>query len=240
MSKIKVSAVSYTNTLPFLQGITASEVMNEIELSLDYPSECARKVISGESDMGIIPIAGLRDLSEYHIIGDYCIGSLDYVDSVFIFSQVPIEDIRSLRLDPQSRTSNGLAQILLKRWWNRDDIQIIHEGEADAFVLIGDRTFGKKQEVPYSYDLGHYWKELTGLPFAYAVWASNTKLPDDFVQRFNQSLRDGVLRTTEVIPGLPHYDNFDYNVYLTENLDYHLTNEKRQAITQYLNWYQDL
>src|SRR5690606_9689892 len=94
------------------------------------------------------PTAALTDLQEYHYIGDYCIGSTDYVDSVFIFSTKPIEEINTLLLDKQSRTSNGLARILLKHYWKRD-VEVVTEGEADAFVLIGDRTFGKKEQVPY-------------------------------------------------------------------------------------------
>ena len=93
MKKIAVSAVSYTNTLPFLQGIRSSAVMDKIDLSMDYPSECARRVIEGEVDMGIIPIAALLNLPEYHIIGDYCIGSDGAVNSVFIYSQKPAEKI---------------------------------------------------------------------------------------------------------------------------------------------------
>jgi len=87
MSKIRISAVSYTNTLPFLQGIKASAaLMEQIDLSVDYPSECARKVLADEADMGIIPIAALASLEDYQLIGDYCIGSDGAVDSVFIFS----------------------------------------------------------------------------------------------------------------------------------------------------------
>lgn len=239
MKKIGVSAVSYTNTLPFLQGIRNSEVMSMIDLSVDYPSECARKVIDDEVDMGIIPIAALGKLPEYYIIGDYCIGSDGAVDSVFIFSEKPIEEVRTLRLDPQSRTSNGLAQILLKHYWNRD-VETCTEGDADAYVLIGDRTFGKKDTVPYVYDLGQYWKELTGLPFAYAVWVSNKKLPDDFVKAFNEALAQGVAHTEDVIPGLPAYAGFDYTKYLTQYLDFHLTPEKRKAIEQYLLYYNAL
>ncbi|SEF70563.1 menaquinone biosynthetic enzyme MqnA/MqnD family protein [Sphingobacterium lactis] len=239
MNKIKVSAVSYTNTLPFLQGIRASDVINDIELSVDYPSECARKVIEDEVDMGVIPVAALTKLEEYHIIGDYCIGTEDYVDSVFIFSNKPISEIDTLLLDKQSRTSNGLARILLKHYWKRD-VQVLTEGEADAYVLIGDRTFGKKEEVPYVYDLGHYWRELTGLPFAFAVWVSNKKLPDAFEEKFNAALAEGVSRPDDVIPGLPVFPNFDYHKYLNENLNFHLTNEKRQAIEKYLAWYAEL
>ncbi|MFZ4262722.1 menaquinone biosynthetic enzyme MqnA/MqnD family protein [Sphingobacterium sp. HJSM2_6] len=239
MNKYRVSAVSYTNTLPFLSGIHHSEIMHEIELSLDYPSECARKVMEDEADLGIIPIAALANMNEYHFVADYCIGTNDYVDSVFIFSDKPIQEIKSLRLDKQSKTSNGLAQILLKKLW-KVDVQVLHEGDADAYVLIGDRTFGKKDEVPYAYDLGHYWKQLTGLPFAFAVWVSNKELPLSFTQKFNQALADGVANPEAVLGELPAIPNFDYQYYLTKNLDFHLTAEKLKAISLYLEWYKEL
>lgn len=239
MEKIKVSAVSYTNTLPFLQGIRSSEIIDEIELSVDYPSECARKVIDDEADLGIIPVAALSNLKTYHIIGDFCIGTKDYVDSVFIFANKPIEEIETLKLDMQSRTSNGLAQILLKHYWKRD-VNLTDSDQADAIVLIGDRTFGRKKEFPYVYDLGHFWKELTGLEFAFAVWVSKKELPIEFQIKFNQALAEGIARTNEVIPGLPVYPNFDYYKYLNESLDFNLNNEKRQAIQQYLTWYKEL
>lgn len=239
MKKISVSAVSYTNTLPFLQGIRNSDVMNAIDLSVDYPSACAQKVIDDVVDMGIIPVAALLKLPEYYIIGDYCIGSDGAVDSVFIFAQKPITEIQSLRLDVQSRTSNGLARILLKHHW-KQDVEIVTEGDADAYVLIGDRTFGKKDSMPYVYDLGQYWKEMTGLPFAYAVWVSNKQLPAEFTEAFNRALADGVSHPEDVIAGLPIYPNFDYKKYLTENLDFHLTAEKRDAIKRYLALYKEL
>lgn len=238
MKKIAVSAVSYTNTLPFLNGIRNSDVINRIDLSVDYPSECARKVIDNEVDMGIIPVAALTKLPKYHIIGDYCIGSDGAVDSVFIFSEKPITEIETLLLDKQSKTSNGLAQILLKHYWKKD-VEVLTEGDADAYVLIGDRTFGKKSKVPFAYDMGYYWKEMTGLPFAFAVWVSNKELPEDFKTAFNGALAKGVADPEAVIPGLPLCDNFDYKKYLTESLDFHLTPEKRRAIDKYLELYAD-
>lgn len=240
MNKIRISAVSYTNTLPFLQGIKASAtLMAQIDLSVDYPSECARKVLADEADMGIIPVAALVELPNYEIIGDYCIGSDGAVDSVFIFSSKPIEEVQDLRLDPQSRTSNGLAQILLKHYWKKE-VNVVHEGEADAFVLIGDRTFGQKESMPYVYDLGHYWKELTGLPFAYAVWVANKPLPEAFTHTFNMALAAGVAHPLDVIADLPVYPNFDYEKYLTQNLDFNLTPEKRLAIETYLEYFKGL
>lgn len=240
MSKIKVSAVSYTNTLPFLQGIKASpKLLEQIDLSVDVPAECARKVIQNEADLGIIPVAALTRIPDYHIVTDYCIGSDGAVDSVFIFSTKPIAQIRSLRLDSQSRTSNGLARILLKHHWKLD-VEVVMDGEADAYVLIGDRTFGQKDTVTYVYDLGEIWKDFTGLPFAYAVWVSNKKLPENFISDFNMALREGVSHPLDVVPGLPYYPNFDYKIYLTENLDFNLDNRKREAISKYLKLYESL
>lgn len=240
MSKIRISAVSYTNTLPFLQGIKASAaLMEQIDLSVDYPSECARKVLADEADMGIIPIAALAAMDNYQLIGDYCIGSDGAVDSVFIFSEKPIQEIKSLRLDPESRTSNGLARILLKHYW-KVEVAVVTTDEADAYVLIGDRTFGKKDTVPYAYDLGQYWKEMTGLPFAYAVWASKKTLPSDFIEAFNTALAAGVAAPENVIPGLPIYAGFDYKKYFTVHLDYHLTAQKREAVERYLTLYKAL
>src|SRR5690606_18232146 len=146
MTKIKISAVSYTNTLPFLQGIRSSPLMDQIDLSLDYPAECARKVITNEVDMGIIPVAALIDIPDAHIIGDYCIGTEGTVDSVFIGSDNRIGDVDSIKLDYQSKTSNGLARILLNRYWKRD-VRIVQHGKADAYVLIGDSTFGTKDKA---------------------------------------------------------------------------------------------
>ena len=230
--KIRVSAVSYTNTLPFLRGINSSDVREQIELTSDVPAACARKLIEDEADLGIVPVQAILDIPNAEIIGDYCIGSDGAVDSVFIFSQKPVHDIQTLRLDPQSRTSNGLARILLKNFWKRE-VTLVSEGEADAIVLIGDRTFGKKKEYAYSYDLGHYWKEFTGLPFAYAVWVSNKPLPKQFIEKFNEALGKGIANPETVIPGLPRIEGFDYLYYLTKNLDFHLTAEKRQAIARY-------
>ena len=238
--KIRLAVATYTNTLPFLRGIRSSaQLEKEAELVMDYPSACAELVIDGKADVGIIPIQALLDIPDYHIVSDYCIGADGPVDSVFIFSDVPIEEVRVLKLDKQSKTSNGLARILLKYFWKKD-VELIHEGRADAFVLIGDRTFGQTENYPYAYDLSLYWKEYTGLPFAFAVWAANKALPESFCAEFNDALANGLTMIDEVVAELPPHANFDYGDYLKNKLDFRLTAEKRQAIERYLELYKGL
>ncbi|WET67415.1 menaquinone biosynthesis protein [Sphingobacterium sp.] len=241
MNKIRVSAVSYTNTYPFLNGIRKSKVMEQIDLSVDYPSACAQKVIDDQADIGIIPTAALLSLPEYYINTDFCIGTEGAVDSVFIFANKPIDKVKTLRLDKQSRTSNGLARVLIKNYWKKDVELITDESiEPDAYVLIGDRTFGKKNAVPYVYDLGEEWFNFTGLPFAFALWVSNKKLPDSFVKQFNEALAYGVEHATDVIAGLPEFEDFDYTKYLTQHLNFHLTDKKREAVQLYLRYLKEL
>lgn len=233
MNKVRISAVSYTNTKPFAFGFEhAGDFLNKIDLVYDIPSVCASKLIDDQADLGLVPVAALLQIPDYHIVSDYCIGAVGPVNSVFIFGDKPVDEIKTLRLDPQSRTSNNLAKVLLKFYW-KQDVQFVTEGECDAFVEIGDRTFGKKDQFDFVYDLAEEWIAFTGLPFAFAVWASNKKLPEFFVAELNQVLKYGVDRRAQVASGLPQRDDFDLHDYLTSRIDYPLTDAKREAIRRF-------
>ena len=237
--KVRVSAVSYTNTLPFIYGLQHSGVIDQVTLSLDVPSKCAHKLIHREVDLGIVPVAALLDLPDAEIISDYCIGATGAVNSVFIFSEKPIEEIDTLRLDNQSRTSNGLAQILLQHYWKRE-ITLVEDGVADAYVEIGDRTFGKQPEHLYAYDLALNWQRFTGLPFTFAVWVANKPLPELFVRSFNEALAYGVAHREAVAKQLPPRLDFDYRQYLMEHIDYQYDAGKKQAVALYLKLMKEL
>ena len=135
MNKIKISAVAYTNTKPFIYGIERSAVLNQIDLSLDIPSDCAAKLINNQVDIGLIPVAAIPFVPNANIVADYCIGSVGAVNSVFIFSDVPVAEIKTVKLDPQSRTSNQLAQVLLTFHFKVDvTFTVDQEAETDALV----------------------------------------------------------------------------------------------------------
>lgn len=239
MEKVKISAVSYTNTLPFLYGLQHSPVIDEISLSLDVPSTCAYKLIHGQADLGIVPVAALPDIPNAEIVSDYCLGATGAVNSVFIYSEKPIESIKSLRLDSQSRTSNALARILLRHYWKNERVVLV-EGAADAYVEIGDRTFGKQHAHPYVYDLSWHWREFTGLPFTFAVWVANKPLKASFIQAFNDALAYGLNQRDTLIAELPARIDFDYRQYLMENIDYQYNDEKREAVATFLKWIESL
>lgn len=234
---IKISAVSYTNTLPFIYGLKHSDIKNEIHLSLDVPAVCAQKLIDNEVDIGLIPVAAIADLPEAHIISDYCIGANGAVNSVFIFSNCPIGDIEFLQLDAQSKTSNQLALMLLKNYWKISPVMVNNAGNyaisaqaKTAFVQIGDRTFGMQSQFAYCYDLAAEWKLFTGLPFVFAAWVSNKKLNNDFIEKLNTAFKFGLDNRIEVLKDLKKVPNFDLEDYLYHKIDYDFDSLKKDSL----------
>lgn len=241
MSKIKISAVSYTNTKPFIYGIEHSELLDKIDLSLDIPSDCAAKLIDNRVDVGLIPVAAIPNVPNANIISDYCIGSVGAVNSVFIFSSVPYQEIKTVRLDSHSRTSNNLAKVLLKFHWKQEvSFTTATDVETDAIVLIGDRTFGKKPDYAYAYDMGEEWMNFTGLPFVYAAWVANKPIPEAFIAEFNMALSYGLSKRKELIDSLPVNEDIDLEDYLLHKLDFELSPEKRKALTLFLSYIEQL
>jgi chorismate dehydratase len=241
VDKIKISAVSYTNTKPFIYGIQKSEVRHQIDLSLDIPSDCAAKLINNQVDIGLIPVAAISFVPNANIIGSYCIGSVGAVNSVFIFSKVPANEIKTLKLDPQSRTSNNLAKVLLKFHF-KVTVELVTDmdAETDALVLIGDRTFGRKADFAYAYDMGEEWMKFTGLPFLYATWVANKPIPQDFIVDFDTALKLGLAHRKELLKELPTHPGIDLEDYLLHKLDFDLTDDKRKALELFLAYIKQL
>src|ERR1700743_2394328 len=241
--KLRISAVSYTNTKPFIYGIQHTDFIDKIELSLDNPTDCAQKLIDDVVDIGLIPVAATLNLPYWEIVADYCIGAVGAVNSVFIFSNCKIKNVRKLQLDPQSRSSNNSARVLLKNYWklspelvkNADDYSTSADAET-AFVQIGDRTFGKKDKYKYVYDLAEEWQNFTGLPFCFAAWIANKPIPQEFIVEFNKALKYGLDHRAELFKELPKRDDFDVEDYLMHKIDFELTEDKRKALYLFLDY----
>ena len=243
--KIKVSAVSYLNSKPLIYGLENTAIKDEIELSLDIPSVCSDKLLQNVVDIGLIPVAILPQLSEYHILSDYCIGADGAVSSVNLYSEVPLENIKSILLDYQSRTSVLLCKVLAKHFWkiNPDwkETDSGYETEvknSTAGLIIGDRTFGKEKNYNYVYDLASEWKAFTGLPFVFACWVANKKLTGDFIKRFNESISFGIENKEAAILEWIEKTNqqVDVREYLEKYISYPLNNKKRMAMELFLNY----
>ncbi len=214
-----------------------------VELELDTPSDCAKKLLNGEVDLGLVPVAVIPDLPGAQIISNYCIGANGPVESVCLFSEVPLDQIETVMLDYQSRTSVQLVRYLAKhRWnikpkWERADADFIDRitGKTAA-VVIGDRAFPLLKEFPFVYDLSEEWKEETGLPFVFACWVSSKKLDDEFLLQFEEALANGLVHRKEAVFEMADSDHENLVRYVDSIIDYDLDEKKRQAMKLFLDW----
>ncbi len=247
MDKIKVGAVSYLNTKPLLFGIEQSEELrNEMDLMVDYPSRIATLLLNNEIDLGLVPVAIIPKMKEHFIVSDYCIGAIEGVASVALFSEVPLHNIQKVLLDYQSNTSINLARVLMRFHWNMD-VELLPGGKnyisemkgATAGVVIGDRALHQRKISPYIYDLAKGWIEMTGLPFVFAAWIANKKLPDSFIQKFNEANGLGFEYLDEVIAQNP-FPDYDLNTYYRKNLSFQLDGLKRKGLSKFLQLLEEM
>lgn len=238
--KIRVGAVNYLNTKPLLFGIENSPVIDEISLITEYPSRIADMLLNDEIDIGLVPVAMIPQMKEFHLNTAYCIGCDGPVASVGLFSESPIEEIKTVLLDYQSRTSVILVEMLFEKLWKQkpvfeqagpDFLQQINKNT--GAVVIGDRALNQRNVSAYVYDLGDAWKQLTGLPFVFAAWISNKRLDPDWVNRFEQANAYGIQNIPRVLELLPAQD-FDLKEYFYSLLSYSLDDEKKKGMDLFL------
>jgi chorismate dehydratase len=219
--------------------ITGFDQMKEIETVFDFPANIATMLLNDKIDIGLVPVSILPILKEQHIVTDYGIACTGKVQSVCLYSNVPVDSIENVLLDYQSRTSVQLLKILLAEYWEKD-VEFIETREGfkhqiegtTAGLVIGDRTFALKGTYPFQYDLGEYWKSLTNLPFVFALWVSNKKTDPGFIARFNAQIKSNL----EAFFCNIHNKNLnpEEKQYLLQTINYYITEPHKKGLDLFL------
>ncbi len=244
MEKLRISAVSYLNTFPFIYGIERSGALKNYYLEIDSPAICGEKLVSGKADIALAPVAILPNLPFYEILTDYCIGCHGAVKSVMLFSDVSLAKIKNIYLDYNSKTSVFLLKLLSKKFWNINpefieapvDYEMNIKGTT-AGLVIGDRCFEMNNRYKYQYDLGEEWQKFTGLPFVFACWITVKKLSEEQKNLFNQAILYGMKKKEDFVTelALEPVNGVDMEEYLLKNISYEFDKNKKQALDLFLS-----
>lgn len=245
MDKIRISAVKYANTYPFIYGLLEGGIADKVTVETDHPSDCAAKLISGKVDIGLIPVAALPSLKESHILSDYCIGANGNVRTVLLLSNCPLADIHTIYLDYRSRSSVTLIKVLARYSWKRDfrwintskGFDFLNIGLNEGVVLIGDQCFEYENSFRYKVDLAFAWKEYSGLPFVFAAWVSNKIIENKFLDEFNNAMKLGVNNIDAVVEKFGQTGTITGEIlknYLLKNIDFNFNPEKKEALKLFL------
>ena len=244
MPKLRVGIVNFLNSKPLAWGFLKGHHADLFVPSYHPPALVARLLGQGNLDIGLIPSIEVQRIPNLRVRPDMCVGAKQEVRSVVLVSRGPVEEIRRVALDLNSRTSSTLVRILLRERWGLDP-EYLHErpdpermlSEADAALIIGDPALRLDREKYHVVDLAAEWKTLTGLPFVFAVWAVRPEVEiPDLPFYFKSSLRYGLssldilVREAAAELGL---DTSEVRTYLTENLHFFLRSEEIEGLEEF-------
>lgn len=242
----RLGSVPYLNAKPLLRGLDRDP---GVALTLRPPSALVPPMEQGRFDAALLPsIETLRLGLEY--LPDFGITSPGRTDSVLLHLKKPLRQVRSVALDRNSRTTNALARILLERRYDLHPRYLAHDPDGradfrknraiDAAVTIGDASF-REWGLP-SLDLGASWRDFTGVPFVFAVWAMRRRNPA-LERRLRAAAREGLKRLDEIAEAEHagvHLSLAECRVYLTERIAYRMGPAERAGLRLFERHARDL
>jgi len=188
---LQVGWINYANCSPLLLQMRDRLPGSGVELRYGVPAELNTALSQGQIDVCISSsIEFARHADSYLVLPGHCIGSDGPVQSVLLLTNRPVEQLGGERflVTAESATSVVLLQILLARHWQLEGCNLERTSmpwqqalaQAPGVLLIGDTALraAMTDAAPYCYDLGACWREMTGLPFVYALWQVTQRAAD--------------------------------------------------------------
>ena len=166
---IRLGRIAYLNMAPVFFGLDI-----DVEQVEGVPTELNRALLAGRVDVApISSVAWARNAERLLVLPRLCVSSDGAAGSVQLVTRLPLERVGSIAVTPESATSVVLARVLVP------DAEHVPLGEpADATLLIGDAALRSAYDDPTPHhDLGRLWRDRTGLPMVFALWACSDPPP---------------------------------------------------------------
>jgi len=241
-TKYNLSLVSFINALPFKYGLNSNaELLKQINIVYENPAQCAESIISGKSQIGLLPVAALIEIEDYDIITDYGIAAYKKIDSVLLLSEQPLNKVKNIILDFQSKTSVELIKLLAKSHW-RIKVNWINSYQGyendikndTAGLVIGDRALAITNNFNYVIDLAEEWYNYSKLPFVFAVWVAHKNVDKNLIININNSLKKGVNNIDNVLTNEIGSDKLFLANYLKNRVVYCLSDKYIKGLKLFL------
>lgn len=202
MNKIlRVGKISYLNIEPIFRMLERKAHHGQYRFVESFPARLNKMLRHGELDISpSSSIEYLRDKESYGILQGHSISSRGSIQSIRLFSRVPIEQLKGkeIHVTHQSETSVALLKILLRKLGCHDTtLRTTEHNVLDAirssttYLAIGDDALMAYQQArqldmerpensegaclidnqPYIvYDIGDLWFRHMGVPAVFALW----------------------------------------------------------------------
>ncbi|MCE0499710.1 MAG: menaquinone biosynthesis protein [Methylacidiphilales bacterium] len=226
-----VNPACILGSVPYLNARPLTRTIRE-PVTLLEPNQLAIELAAGRIQAALAPLVEvLENADSYHIVDGYAIGSLLSVYSVVLAHVIPVVRLKTVALDPASKTSNHLLRVLLQKYYRLDPVYVSPGETAEGRLLIGDPAIAYRQSNPNEryLDLAQSWHAHTGMPFVFAVWAVRRDAPDPaaLAHKLRLAARSGLAARHEIAR-----TPFEHR-YLTDHLYYRLEDPQKKAISAF-------
>ncbi len=236
---MKLGAVPYLNALPLIRYLPERP-------RLAPPAELDRLLKVGELDLATAPIVTLFENPAFRLVPGIMIGTRGTVRSVRLVVSKPgmtFSDLRSVSLDPESRTSVILLKVLFHHKYRRhlSEIRFSPLPMADAALQIGNRAMQIPPVPPLpkggereSIDLGEEWTSWTGLPFVFAAWIGrSSECPPELVRTLTACRDHALSHLEDAVNAVDDFPRDEACHYLAENISYELGEAEKEGMKRF-------
>lgn len=201
---MRLGRIPWINCYPIYAAIDRGIVPVEADLITGTAADLNDLLAAGELDVSVVSaVEYARNAAAYHLLPDLAITSDGPVHSVMLFSKRPVQELDGATVlrTSSSRTSVLLLELLARHRWRvtprfatvraeSSDLGALRGFPHDAVLVIGDAALMLAAEARYPHvaDLGAAWKDWTGLPFVFAVWAARRGADHRAVQGIHRAL----------------------------------------------------
>lgn len=238
--RFRVGCVPYLNGRPLVAWLEAPEYASVVELTTATPAVLAALLEAEALDVALLSSIEAFRRPGLGVVDGICIASNGPVRSVRMFAKTDPREVRTLGADRGSVTSVALARIVLaERYGARPEVRMMEPdtramlAECDAALLIGDAAM-RPQRAEYVLDLGKEWKEITGLPFVFALWvARSVEVAEAVGALLVQAKKEGLRRVRDVAYAWSRKTRIPLDeslTYLTCVIDYDLDDSKKTSL----------
>jgi chorismate dehydratase len=201
---MRLGRIPWINCYPVYAALDRGLVTVEAELISGTAADLNDLLAAGELDVSVVSaVEYARNAAAYHLLPDLAITCDGPVHSVVLLSRRPVHELDGATVlrSASSRTSSLLLELLCRHRWQvrpkfatvraeSTDLAALRGFPHDAVLVIGDAALMLAAEgrYPYVVDLGSAWKDWTGLPFVFAVWAARREAEHGAVLRAHRAL----------------------------------------------------
>jgi chorismate dehydratase len=241
---IRLINMRYLNSIPYRLLQNSSDYL----YSEGLPVECAAALLQKDADLALLPGASIFKHGLYELL-DYGIISNGPMQSAYVFSNVPLEDLNCIWVDVSSETSIIVLKTIIAEFYPALSSKLVFRAQKPNKVLssirdregglmITDQAAKVSSEFNYTYDLGAEWKKHTGSPFMFAGWVCRPgTLGTAQIDRFYKDVETGLshralfARDWADEQGISREDAMRY---VGETIAYKITPIVREAVSEFI------